>query len=114
MTAVERFLNRLVKRVSPFMDLTAWVLLSISIIPLLFIDVAMVVTLLQWTGFAIALAGITIIVTRLFFPQVDLTKWLAEARQAPGEGRTAAAVVVAAVSFVMGCVFLGLVLWSKA
>ncbi|XAO53851.1 hypothetical protein [Pseudomonas phage Rocky] len=108
--AVTRFLARLRKRLAPFFDMTAWVLLIASIVPLLLIDPAMVVTLAQWTAFALALAGITVVITRVVLPQVDLTEWLAHAR----EGSVAGGLVVLAVSLTVCFTFLGLVLWAKA
>lgn len=111
---INRFRSRLAKRLAPFLDLTAWVLVLVSLVPLLLIDVAMVVTLIQWTAFGFALAGITVIITRVVFPQVDLSEWLREARDGPREGRTAAALIVLAVALVVCAIFLGLVLWAKA
>lgn len=101
---------RLRKRLVPFFDLTAWVLLIASIVPLLLIDTAMVVTLAQWTAFALALAGITVVITRVVLPQVDLSEWLGHARS----GNVAAGLVVLAVALIVCFTFVGLVLWAKA
>ncbi len=108
--AVTRFIARLRKRLAPFLDLTAWVLLIVSIVPLSLIDSAMVATLAQWTAFALALAGITVVITRVVLPQVDLSEWLALAR----EGSVAGGLVVFAVALIVCSVFVGLVLWAKA
>ncbi|MDX9698641.1 MAG: hypothetical protein RBT55_03625 [Rhodocyclaceae bacterium] len=107
---ITNFFRRLGKRIAPFFDLTAWVLLIVCLIPLLIIDRPMLLTLLQWTAFGLALAANTVVVARLFLPQVDLSEWVAEARK----GSVAAAIVVAAVAFLLSALFLGLVLWAKA
>lgn len=108
--AVTRFFARLRKRLAPFLDLTAWVLLVISIVPLLLVDPAMVVTLVQWTAFALALAGVTVVITRVVLPQIDLSEWVERAR----EGSAGAGLMVLSVALAVCCVFLGLVLWAKA
>lgn len=108
--AVPRFLARLRKRLAPFLDLTAWVLLIASIVPLLLIDPPMVVTLAQWTAFALALAGVTVVIVRVVLPQVDLSEWLGHARS----GNGAAGLVVLAVALIVCFTFMGLVLWAKA
>jgi len=107
---VTRFLARLSKRLAPFLDLTAWVLLIAAMVPLLLIDSPMVVTLAQWTAFALALAGITVVLTRVVLPQVDLSEWLGHARS----GNVAAGLVVLAVALIVCFTFVGLVLWAKA
>lgn len=111
---LNRFKNRLVSRLSPFFDMTAWVLMVVSIVPLLLIDRAMVVTLIQWTFYALALAGITVVISRVLLPQVSLSEWLREAREGARESRTAAALIVLAVALIICSIFLGLVLWVKA
>lgn len=107
---IPRFLARLRKRLAPFFDLTAWVLLVVSIVPLMFIDPAMVLTLAQWTALALALAALTVVIVRVVMPQVDLSEWLEHAKT----GNVAAGLVVLAVAFVVCFIFLGIVLWAKA
>jgi len=101
---------RLRKRLVPFFDLTAWVLLLAAMVPLLLIDSPMVVTLAQWTVFALALAGVTVVIVRVVLPQVDLSEWLGHARS----GNVAAGLVVLAVALIVCFTFTGLVLWAKA
>jgi len=105
-----RFPARLAVRLRPLLDLTAWILLVLSIVPLFFIDPPMVKTLVQWTAYALALAGISVFICRIVLPQVDMTEWVARAR----EGDVAASVVVFGVMFLLAIIFLSLVLWSKA
>ncbi|MNH30681.1 hypothetical protein D3C79_909900 [compost metagenome] len=70
----------------------------------------MFATLLQWVVFAPVLAGIAIIVSRVTFPQIELTKLVKEAEL---ENR-AAGLVVAAIILFVGITMLSLVLWAKA
>lgn len=102
--------ERLLRRLHPFLDMTAWVLLLIGFIPLYLIDRAMLLTLLQWSAFGLALAANAVVLSRLFLPQVDLSEWVKEAKQ----GSVAAALVVASVALLISAVFIGLVIWSKA
>lgn len=102
--------QRIEKRLRPMFDLTTWVLLSISLIPLWLIDPAMVLTLVQWSAYGLALAGVSIFLTRLFTPQIDLSLFVMRAAQ----GDVAAANVVRAVTLLLGMVFIGLVLWARA
>lgn len=100
---------RLKYRLIPLGDMSAWLLLLISL-PLMAVTApSMVMTLVQWSVFAVALAGVAVMLCRLILPQIDLSEWLEEARK----GSMAAAVVVAATLFVYAALFLGLVLWAK-
>lgn len=91
------------------MDMSAWLLLIICALPLVAIDRAMIMTLIQWTAYSGALVGITIILTRIIFPQIRLTEYLDLAKS----GNLASSIVVLAVSVIIGFIFLGVVLWSK-
>lgn len=101
---------RLKKRLAPLMDLSAWVLILVALIPLALIDWAMVKTLFQWTVFGTALAGLSIVISRIVLPQINLTEWVELAR----DGKPGAALVVLSTCLVVATVFLGLVLWAKA
>ena len=105
-----RLRGRLKARLAPFLDLTAWVLLLISIVPLLFIDSAMVITLVQWTAFGLALAGVSVVISRVVLPQVRLSEWLELARK----DNPAAGLIAFGVIALVGLIFLALVLWAKA
>ncbi|MNC55973.1 hypothetical protein D3C75_1055410 [compost metagenome] len=92
------------------MDKSALFLILPCAAALYFIDPAMFATLLQWVVFAPVLAGIAIIVSRVTFPQIELTKLVKEAEL---ENR-AAGLVVAAIILFVGITMLSLVLWAKA
>lgn len=107
-----RFRSRLKARLLPLLDLSAWVLLVVACVPLYFINPAMLLTLAQWTAFALALGGIAVVLCRVLLPQVDLSNWLQRAAGVPNQ--IAAAIVVFGILNMLGMLFLGLVLWAKA
>lgn len=112
-----RFLFRLRARVMPLFDMSAWVLLVVSCVPLYFINPAMLLTLAQWTAFALALGGIAVVLCRVLLPSVELGFWLDRARalgDGTAPGAIPAAIVVFGVLHLLGFLFLGLVLWAKA
>lgn len=98
------------RRFSFLVDKSALFLIIPCAVALYFIDPAMFATLLQWVVFAPVLAGIAIIVSRVTFPQIELTKLVKEAEL---ENR-AAGLVVAAIILFVGITMLSLVLWAKA
>lgn len=105
------FVGKLKARLIPLLDISAWVLLLTSAVPMLLLNPAMVVTLVTWTAYGIALAGISVMLNRLVLPQIKLDTFL---REALNNGNVAAGIVVAAVLLLLGIFFLGLVLWAKA
>lgn len=105
------FVGKLKARLIPLLDISAWVLLLISAVPMLLLNPAMVVTLVTWTAYGIALAGTSVMLNRLVLPQIKLDTFL---REALNNGNVAAGIVVAAVLLLLGIFFLGLVLWAKA
>ena len=107
---LEVFGLRLLARLRPFFDLSAWVLVLVAMVPLMFYDRAMALTLLQWTIVGLALAGIAVVITRVAFPQIELGEWIESARN----GDPVAPKIILAVCLLFGFIFLGLVLWAKA
>lgn len=110
MSKIETIIRRIKKRAKPFFDLTAWTLFLVSLVPLYFVNRAMLFTLIQWTVFSLALAGVAVGLSRLLMPQVDLSQMVIRAR----DGNVAAGLVVLAVALLLGFLFLGIVLWAKA
>lgn len=98
------------RRFSFLVDKSALFLIIPCAVALYFIDVAMFKTLLQWLVFAPMLAGIAIIVSRITFPQVELTKLVKEAEI----GNKAAGFVAGALIIFVGLLLLALVMWAKA
>lgn len=107
---LERFPARLKKRLLPFLDLTFWVCTVLVVVPLWLLDPPMMKTLIQWSAFGLALAGLSVLVVRVMLPQVDITDLLREARQ----GNVAAGLAMVGMAILMSFVFLGLILWAKS
>lgn len=98
------------RRFSFLADKSALFLIIPCAVVLYFIDVAMFKTLLQWLVFAPVLAGIAIIVSRVTFPQVELTNLVKKAE----DGNKAAGQVAGALIVFVGLLLLALVTWAKA
>lgn len=109
---IKRLLARLKVRLLPFFDLSAWVLVIVALIPLFFIDRAMALTLVQWTLYGLALAGVAVVICRVVLPQIDLSEWVEYARDP--NGPPGAHWIVVGVMVFLAITFLGLVLWAKA
>lgn len=97
-------------RFKSLFDKGAWLLMLPAALLLFFIDPAMLLTILQWLLVGLVIAGVTIIVSRIMFPQVSMPWLVAEI----AKGNLAAGVTAAALILFVGLVFLGLVLWAKA
>lgn len=104
------FILSFLRRFSFLMDKSALFLILPCAIALYFIDPAMFTTLLQWLVFAPVLAGIAIIVSRITFPQIQLSLLIKQAH----EGNRAAGFVAGALILFVGLLVLALVLWAKA
>lgn len=112
MNVLADFWVALRKRLVPFLDITLWLLLGVALIPLAIINPAMLITLLQWTAFAVALAGVAVLLCRVMLPMIDLGDLYDTIR---GPDATAAhAIVFAAVVGLLAVLFYGLVVWGKA
>ena len=98
------------KRTKALADKSAWLLILPSVAALFFIDLSMLKTLIQWLVFAPVLAGVAVIVSRIVFPQINLTELV----RSTEEGNTAAAVLASALVLFVALVVLALVMWAKA
>jgi len=109
------FWRKLRMRLAPLFDLTSWVLFALTVLPLYFVAPAMVTTLVQWVAFGVALAGVTVVLSRIMAPMIDLGRLYAVMLNEDEDRatRVAAAAVVCAVLVFMGALFLGLVLWAS-
>lgn len=105
---LEKFLA---SRFGALLDKSAWLLIGPAFLALFFIDAAMAKTLFQWTIFGIVLAGASVIISRLVFPQIRLTSLVDSAHT---DKNTAAGIIVAAIILFVGIVMMSLVLWAKA
>lgn len=110
------FWMRIKKRLAPLFDLTSWVLFVLTIAPLYFVAPAMVTTLVQWTAFAVALAGVTIVLSRIMAPMIDLGelyRLVVGSPQVISSSRLPAAILAGSLLIFMGLLLLALVLWAS-
>ena len=96
-------------RLHALVDKSAWMLIAPALVALFLIDTAMAKTLVQWSLYAVVLAGLGIIISRLTFPQINLSEHVDEARK----GNVAAALVVLARTVLLLGILALLVIWGK-
>lgn len=103
-------LQPIVKRLRALIDKTALLMILPCLALLWFIDKAMVLTVVQWLLVAPMITGLAVIVSRMMFPQIELTVLLKEAHG----GNRAAGIVVSGLLLFVGLLILSLVTWAKA
>lgn len=91
-------------------DKSALFLIVPALAALFFIDAAMVKTLVQWLVFAPIIAGVAIMVSRVVFPQINLTQLIKETH----EGNKASAILAGSLLLFVGLLVYALVTWAKA
>ena len=82
------------RRTNALIDKSAWMLIAPALLVIFFIDPSLAKTLLTWMLFGLVIAGASVIISRIVFPQVDLSAMLAEVRE---QNNVGAGVVVAAI-----------------
>lgn len=98
------------RHVSALIDKSAWILILPAIVVLAVIDLPLLKTLLSWTTFSVAIAGLSIIISRIVFPQVDLDKLLSRVE----EGHAPSAIVATGLMIFVAMVFYSIIFWAKA
>lgn len=88
---------------------SVWVLVLPAIVLLGITDIALLKTLLQWGAFSLVLAGVSIIVSMVVFPQINLTSLVLDARG----GNVGSAIVAASLVIFLGLLFYSLIFWAK-
>ena len=101
------------RRTSALIDKSAWMLIAPALLVIFLIDPALAKTLLTWMLFGLVIAGASVIISRIVFPQVDLSALLREVLENENNS-TGAGLVVAAVIMFVGMVMMALVIWAKA
>lgn len=91
-------------------DSGAWMLMFPAAALLYWLDAPMVTTVVQWLLIAPIMAGLTIMVSRIIFPQVSIAWLVSEVSL----GNRAAGTLAAALVLFVGIVFLALVIWARA
>lgn len=103
-------LRHVTKRLVSFTDLSAWFLIAPAYAVLWWIDPPTAKALLQWSMYGIVMAGVAVIISRIVFPDLNLSVYLNAARFPNGTGN---AIVAAALILFVGIVFFTLVFWAK-
>ena len=99
-------------RLTALFDKSAWLMMAPALAGLYYTDEALAKTMVQWSTFALALAGAVVIVSRITFPQIHLGDLIDKAQ---GEEKSLpAAIIVASLVVFVGMLFLGMVIWAKA
>lgn len=98
------------KRTRALADKSAWLMIAPCAIAIYFIDEAMFKTLIQWLLFAPILAGVAVIVSRIVFPQINLTDLVAEVK----DGNVPAGILSGALVLFVALLVHALVTWAKA
>jgi len=91
-------------------DKSAWLLILPALAVLMLVDLALAKTLLEWSLFALVLAGVAIVVSMVVFPQINLTDLVTRALA----GEQPAATIAAALLVFFGLLFYSMVFWAKA
>lgn len=106
------FLSEVWRRIAALFDGSAWLLMLIGGIALVFTDPGLLVALLSWSAFALVLAGLVIVVSRIMFPQINLQELMANVLFG-GSNAIGAAIVVASVVLFCSVLSISFVLWAK-
>ncbi len=96
-------------RIKALLDKSAWALVALGALMLGLADWKMLLVLVQWSAFALVLAGGTIVISRLVFPQISLSELVERVKA----GDMPAAIVVAALLVAWGLMFLAVAGWAK-
>lgn len=105
-----QFISSFLKRFKALGDKSALLLILPAVAALFFIDEAMVKTLIQWLVFSPIIAGVAVVVSRIIFPHIDLSRLIDETH----EGNKAAAILAGSLLIFVGILVFALVTWAKA
>lgn len=105
------FLESWLRRFMALFDKSAWMLIAPAMIVLAFLDPPMAKMLAQWSLFFLVLTGVAIVISRIVFPNINLTEFV---RSAIEDHNAAAGAVAAAVVNFVGLLIVAAVLWVKS
>lgn len=97
------------RRFAALLDGSAWLLILPALLGLFAWDAPMARTLLQWSLFFVVLSGFAVMISRIVFPQINLSEYLVRAYH----GDLACAIVAAAVVAFVAFLILSFVLWAR-
>ena len=102
-------LQKLKTRLLAFTDKSAWILILVGTAILGTADFEMLKMLAKWISFAAVVGGVTIFLSRVFFPYIDFKVLLPKVF----EGNTAAGLVIASVVVFCSIAFYAIIYWAK-
>lgn len=102
--------QRILARVAPFYDPTAWTLIALCAGGVWLFDPIMAKTLVEWVLLFGLFAGVAVIISRHVFPQISVTAAVNMAMQSA----TGAAILVFGICLFMSFLVLAITLWGKA
>lgn len=109
-------------RAKAFGDTGAWLLILVGVLlfasrltftPTGFVNLPVVVTILQTAGLMFAIAGLQIMISRLVWPGISVTKLITQAGDGAGDS-VAAALVLAGLFLYNGLTTVAFVLWLSS
>lgn len=106
---LDNLISSWARRLAALVDKSAWLLMAPALGALLCVDVAMALTLVQWSLFALVLAGVAVVISRIVFPQLNLGDLVVQALQ----GNRAAGAIAAALVIFVALLFIGIVFWAR-
>lgn len=98
------------RRTRAMLDKSAWMLMAPALAFLFLMDEALAKTLVTWLLFGLVIAGASVIISRIIFPQVDLTDLI---HQVSNQRNVAAGIVAGAIIIFVALVMFALVTWAK-
>jgi hypothetical protein len=108
------------KRFAALFDGSAWLLIGPAFLWMYFRDPPLTKSIMEWTLLFFVLAGLAVILSRIAFPQLNLSKFLDAAmgsKAAPGKKAqppsVAAAIVVASVVIFVAWVIQTMAMWAR-
>ena len=108
---IAQFISLRFRRIRAMFDKSAWLLIAPALIAIFFFDPALGQTLVTWSAFGVAISGISVIISRIIFPQFDLSALYDHAVE---RRNLAAALMASAIVLFVGIVMMAMVIWAKA
>lgn len=103
-------LQKILARVAPFYDPTAWTLIALCAGGVFLFDPVLAKTVLQWVLLFGVFAGVAVIISRHVLPQVNLDELV----KAALAGNIGAGLVALGLCIFLSFLVLALTLWGKA
>lgn len=107
---IEKLIGSVRETLSAFTQKSVFLLIVPALLLLAATDLALVKTLIQWSAFAVILAGVSIVISMITFPQIKLSALVDEAFE---KGCMASAAIASALIIFFGILFFSLVFWAK-